>query len=113
MMAKKRIWISFDLGVTGDYDRLYGWLDEHEAVECGNGFATLEYEFKNYTSDYKDLFAELRHDLAQYVEDTPKTRIYVLTVAKDLDTPGGTFIFGKRKANLWEGYAPKEETIDR
>lgn len=112
-MAKKRIWISFDLGVTGDYDRLYEWLDEHNAVECGNGFATLEYEFKNYTSEYNDLFTELRNDLAQYVEDTSKTRIYVLTVAKDLNTAGGTFIFGKRRANPWEGYAPKGETIDR
>jgi len=112
-MGKTRIWISFDLGITGDYDRLYEWLDEHGAVECGKGFATLEYEFKNYSSDYFELFDELKSDLAQYVEDEPKTRIYVLTIAKDLDTPGGSFIFGKRKASPWEGYAPKEDTIDQ
>ena len=110
---KKRIWISFDLGITGDYDRLYEWLDEHNAVECGNGFATLEYEFKNYTSEYRDLFDELKQDLSRYVEDTPKTRIYVLTLAKGLSTPGGTFIFGKRESNLREGYAQKEEKIDQ
>ena len=80
-MAKKRIWISFDLGVTGDYDRLYEWLDEHNAVECGNGFATLEYEFKNYTSEYNDLFTELRNDLISSPGLDDKSGVFVVMEA--------------------------------
>jgi hypothetical protein len=30
-----RYWISFDLGLQGDYEPLYEWLDRHEALECG------------------------------------------------------------------------------
>jgi len=32
---KKLIWIAFDLGVRGDYDGIYEFLDTHEAKECG------------------------------------------------------------------------------
>ena len=37
----RRYWISFDLGLQGDYDALYAWLDKHEAKECGENVATL------------------------------------------------------------------------
>lgn len=32
---KQLIWISYDLGVSGDYENLYAWLDDHGAKECG------------------------------------------------------------------------------
>ena len=42
-MAKQVIWISFDLGIRGDYENLYAWLDEHGAKECGDNFASIIY----------------------------------------------------------------------
>ena len=29
----KAIWLSFDLGIGGDYPGLYKWLDNHKAIE--------------------------------------------------------------------------------
>jgi hypothetical protein len=37
--AKTRYWISFDLGLMGDYSRVYEWLDSMDALECGPGVA--------------------------------------------------------------------------
>ena len=34
-MTRSTIWISYDLGVRGDYENLYSWLDTHGAKECG------------------------------------------------------------------------------
>jgi len=33
---KQTIWISYDLGLQGDYPGLYRWLDLHKAKECVN-----------------------------------------------------------------------------
>ena len=30
------VWISYDLGIRGDYEGLYAWLDSHRAKECGD-----------------------------------------------------------------------------
>jgi hypothetical protein len=38
---KKRFWLSYDLGIDGDYDGLYGWLDRIKAIECGDGLASF------------------------------------------------------------------------
>ncbi|SFE71116.1 hypothetical protein [Thermoflexibacter ruber] len=44
METKKRVWISYDLGVIGDYESLYQWFDEQGAKECGLNIATFEVE---------------------------------------------------------------------
>ena len=36
-----RVWLSYDLGIKGDYAALYIWLDEHKALECGDSIATF------------------------------------------------------------------------
>lgn len=35
-----RIWLSFDLGVSGDYEGMYAWLDDKRAKECGSSVAS-------------------------------------------------------------------------
>ena len=37
------VWMSYNLGVTGDYEGLYAWLDEHNAKECGNSVAWFSF----------------------------------------------------------------------
>jgi hypothetical protein len=54
---KSIIWLSFDLGVRGDYEGLYEFLDTHGAKECGDSLGFMNYEFK------KDLITELEKDL--------------------------------------------------
>jgi hypothetical protein len=86
-----RYWISFDLGLRGDYAEFYGWLDKQEAKECGDNVATLVSE---KTRD--EIVKELSDRLSQ--EKNP--RVYVIDRKK-----GGKFVIGKRKLAPWSGYA--------
>jgi hypothetical protein len=47
-----RYWLSFDLGLQGDYDNLYAWLDKQGAQECGDSVATFEVK-ENARADRK------------------------------------------------------------
>ena len=96
---KRFIWISYDLGVRGDYERLYGWLDEHGAKECGDSLAAINYEVK------KELLKELRADIGEAIEINKRTRVYVIHLDPATKKMKGTFIFGKRKAARWTGFA--------
>jgi len=52
------VWLAFDLGVKGDYEALYEWLDAHSAVECTENVARFSYEYTD------DLVGELKQHLA-------------------------------------------------
>jgi hypothetical protein len=36
-----RFWLSYDLGIEGDYAPLYRWLDNVSAKDCGDSLATF------------------------------------------------------------------------
>ncbi len=96
----KIFWISFDLGVQGDYEGLYRWLDAHDAQECGDNVAFIKkYE---YTGDLRE---NLKKELEGSIEINQKTRIYV--IHEDSGKVKGKFIFGNRKRPSWTGYAPE------
>jgi hypothetical protein len=103
-MASSTIWISFDLGVRGDYEGLYAWLDRHGAKECGDSIAYLKYEYT------RDLLEELNTDLTNAVDITRKTRIYVMYRDPETERIKGKFIVGGRKASPWEGYSVTVQT---
>ena len=48
---KSVVWISFDLGVRGDYQGMYEFLDAHQAKECGDGVAFLQIEHQGELID--------------------------------------------------------------
>lgn len=103
---KKTVWISYDLGVKGDYEGLYNWLDNHAAKECGNSAAVLEY-------DYGDNFLEeLQKDLSQNLNLAKHDRIYLIW--RQDRKMKGKFLFGKRKrkAAPWSGYGAQEPQVD-
>ena len=93
------VWVSFDLGVQGDYPGIYSWLDEHQANECGDNLAFLNYEHSG------SLLEALTSDLKKSVEITKRTRIYVIYREQDTKKMKGSFIFGGRKAAPWSGFA--------
>ena len=95
------IWISFDLGVRGDYEGMYSWLDEHNAKECGDSLATLKYEHQ------EDLIASLTEDIKKNVEIDNRTRIYVIWRDTESRKAKGCFIAGGRKAPPWAGHGNK------
>ena len=96
---KDGIWISYDLGLRGDYPRLYAWLDDHKAKECGDSIAYLRYEHSG------NLLAELKKELLPLVKDNAAARLYVVRTQKDpIAGTRGIFIAGKRKAPAWSGF---------
>ena len=40
------IYLSYDLGVSGDYPGLYTWLAKLNDLECGDSFCRFVYDFE-------------------------------------------------------------------
>ena len=101
-MTKTKIWISFDLGLDGDYDNLFHWIDLHDGTECGDHLAFVKYEFEG------DLEVSLVHDLSEAIAIRPRDRIYIIYTQGDERRTAGKFLFGGRKQAPWAGYATKD-----
>ncbi len=84
-----RYWLSFDLGLRGNYDSLYAWLDTMKAKECGDNVAT-------FVTDKTR--AQIKKELSDVLDE--KARIYLIDMKN-----GGGFILGKRKVAQWAGFA--------
>lgn len=88
------VWLSYDLGVKGDYTGLYTWLDSKKAKECGNSIAF----FTVQETDIKKIIVNLKTEIEANVKISMGNRIYI--ILRD----GGRFIIGGRKASPWEGF---------
>lgn len=99
---KKAIWISFDLGVRGDYEGLYTWLDSKEAIECGDSFAFFNYDVSG------DIAESLKKEIEENVQTNKKTRIYIIFRDTKTKKMKGKFIFGNRKSAPWTGYSDSQ-----
>ena len=97
----KSVWISFDLGVDGDYEGMYAWLDNHAAKECGDSIALVLFESRG------DLITELREELKAHVRLSTRSRIYAIYRGEDTKTKG-TWLVGRRKQAPWTGYGSLE-----
>lgn len=73
------IWLSYDLGVKGDYPGLYAWLDNHGASECGDSVAFFKYE----AASSDDLLTSLKTELEAAVALGRTDRVYVVFKADD------------------------------
>ncbi len=101
------VWISYDLGVRGDYEGLYAWLDNNEAKECGSSIAVLKYKHDD------DLIEKIRKELESAVDINKNTRIYVVYRDRITNKNRGKFIFGARKAAPWVGFGSSARgTVD-
>lgn len=82
---KQVVYISYDLGFQGDYPHLYEWLDSHSAMECGDSFCRLIYDFKSVQQVVKDedsnaTIEKLRNDLKGSINFANTYRVYAVTV---------------------------------
>lgn len=103
-MFDKRYWLNYDLGATGKFQELYEWLDNLDAVECGEGFAT--FKVPKVAQTIEDELRKLL-DLDTY----PDARIYLIHQDGD-GVVHGYFIIGKRKRRaIWNGAAFVEEDV--
>jgi hypothetical protein len=102
--SERSIWISFDLGIDGDYDGFYEWLDRHGAIECGDSTAFIE----NFPFEQVDgqIDEAVTISIKSSIKLTPKTRIHLIYKDRTGSFTRGKFIIGGRKRNPWAGYAP-------
>lgn len=100
--------LNFDLGIRGDYDNLYLFLDSNKALDCGNSNCAFEYHFKGSNLDHEEKFKQLKEDIEKLVSFSKHDRIYAI-VHNEEGVPRGKFLFGQRKTPIWDGYAKKEE----
>lgn len=105
-MSKSTIWISFDLGVRGDYESFYTWLDTHKARECVNNLALLTFHYSG------NLLEALKNELKEALEINKRTRIYVIYRDTATKKMRGFFVFGGRRAPPWSGYSENEDQQD-
>lgn len=99
MSVKKAFWLSYDLGIKGDYTGLYTFLDSVNAKECGDSVAFFQ-------KDYGNNFIEsLTKEIEKYVKISKTDRIYVVYIENNTNKAKGKFLFGARKRAPWEGFA--------
>ncbi len=102
-MVEKHIILNYDLGLKGDYNGLYSFLDNLNAIEIGNSSAAFEMKFSE--DDFNTIFHELREKLKEGINIEKTDRIYVIIIVK-ANVRGG-FLFGQRKRAMWKGYGVK------
>lgn len=103
---KRAFWISYDLGLKGDYTGLYTWLDSIGAKECGDSLAFFAMEV---TSDPIDF---LKKEIKNSVKLSKTDRIYLIYLEDNTNKPKGKFLVGGRKRAPWEGYAKSEGVVE-
>ncbi|QCQ22145.1 hypothetical protein [Desulfoglaeba alkanexedens] len=103
---EKAVWMSFDLGVRGDYEGLYAWLDSKKAIECGDSLAFFKYDVS------EDIVESLEKEIKENVEINKKTRIYVIFRDAKTKKMKGKFILGSRKTAPWAGYSGSQEQTE-
>ena len=101
---KSVVWMSYDLGVNGDYDGIYAWLDNHGAKECGSSVAFFDYEHEG------DLLPALKRDIQAAVDLDKKARVYV--IRRQDGYIKGRYLIGNRKGAPWEGYGDVADAED-
>ena len=106
-MSSTTIWISYDLGVRGDYEGMYAWLDQHKAKECGDSLALLTYRYSGGV-----LVDALKADLGESVETNKRTRMYVIYHDDKTKKAKGHFLFGGRRIPPWAGVSGQGQDED-
>lgn len=101
---KSLVWLSFDLGVNGDYDGMYAWLDDRNAKECGGSVACFQFSCDG------DLSQALKTEIENAVSLNKRSRVYA--IYRDEKKFKGRYIIGKRKSAPWAGYGAYEEHDD-
>lgn len=103
-MQSSTVWLSYDLGATGDYEGLYAWLDNLGAKECGSSVAFVrDFEHEG------DLVEALREEICTHVEIGKRARVYVVSKRPN-NRVFGKYVIGRRKSSPWEGYGDSLES---
>ncbi|CEN54155.1 hypothetical protein [Capnocytophaga canis] len=106
MSKEKWIMLNYDLGLKGDYESLYCFLDNHKALDCGNCNAALKITISEDSFDA--ICEEVKNIIVGSVSLNQTDRIY-LTLTDENGKMRGKFICGGRKRATWEGFGDVAE----
>ena len=95
-MSKNMIWLSYDLGISGDYESMYAWLDDQGAKECNSSLAFFRYSYED------DLLESLEQEIRNAININKRSRIYV--VFREDGKTKGRYLIGNRKNAPWTGF---------
>ena len=100
LKKSKAFWLSYDLGIKGDYSTLYRWLDKNKAKECGDSIA-----FFNFICSSDNPKEEIKDSLlSENIQFNNSDRIYLIWRDDTLERNKWAFIVGNRKTAPWEWY---------
>ena len=103
--------LNFDLGLKGDYESLYRFLDNNKAQDCCNSNCAFEFPFSNNKLNHSEKFIEVKSVLEDNVSLKRGDRIYCI-VHNEEGIPRGSFLYGHRQRPVWEGYGEKNKEDD-
>lgn len=89
-IAKKRVWISFDLSASKNEDNMSLWLQANKAKKCGPNFYTF------FNDNYED-DSEILNALKKHVGLKNKDTVYIVFYNNDKTEKQyyGKFLFGE------------------
>jgi hypothetical protein len=99
-MGATGFWLNYDLGIDGDYDGLYAWLDSVEAKECGDGSCFFDPK-KKMKNPPKEILAAIK----KMATIRSKDRLYIIWSKSGERRLAGRFISGSRRRAPWAGFA--------
>lgn len=101
--------LNYDFGLKGDYESLYSFLDNQEAIDCGNSSGAFEFNFSGGLDlSHEEKTEQIKQEIESKVSLKKGDRIYVIVHDKN-GQPKGSFIYGHRQRPIWEGYGSKTE----
>jgi hypothetical protein len=92
-----RFWVIFDIGLSSSFEKLFTWLDDQHAIECGENAATFVSE-----KPYGKVALELRKIFRN--GSGGGSRIYLIGKPEGTTHDVGRFVVGRRKAPAWSGF---------
>jgi hypothetical protein len=100
-----RYWMIFDVGLSTQYDKLFAWLDDNGAEECGDNAATLL---------SKESYAKVERDIVKLIKSGSRVYLIGPNIKAGKVHYMGRFIRGRRKAPPWSGFGnpPSSEEKD-
>ena len=101
--------LNFDFGLKGDYESLYSFLDNANALECGNSCAAFEFNLTGGADlTHEEKIEQVKEEITSNVSLTKGDRLYVIVHDKN-GAAKGSFIYGHRQRPTWEGYGNKSK----
>src|SRR5437762_7382949 len=109
----ERYWISFDLGLQGEYRPLFEWLDRQDAKESGDGLGAQECGENVATFRSDKTTEEIKNELTTLLsKQKENAKVYLIGKNEEGKYTGRLALGKRRKSPPWKGFAEVESGGD-